>query len=78
MFVHILRTLPPSANFVFYVLDRLGPMPRHQILSETKLPDRTIGYALDSLLKSGLVVRISDGKDGRIKIYQIPSPIFLT
>ena len=56
MFAHVLRTLPPSANFVFYVLDRHGPMPRRQLLDETNLPDRTLGFALESLLKRGLVI----------------------
>ena len=78
MFAYILKTLPPSANFVFYVLERNGPMPRHRLLNETNLPDRTLGYALDNLLKKGLVVRVSDGKDKRLRIYQIPSPIIVT
>ncbi|NHJ84297.1 MAG: MarR family transcriptional regulator [Asgard group archaeon] len=78
MFAHILRTLPPSANFVFYVLDRSGPLPRHELLAETNLPDRTLGFALEVLLKKGLVVRILDKKDARLRIYHIPSPIMLT
>ncbi|NHJ06330.1 MAG: MarR family transcriptional regulator [Candidatus Heimdallarchaeota archaeon] len=78
MFAHILRSLPPSANFVFYVLDRLGPLPRNRILDETRLPDRTLGYALETLLKQGLVIRVSDGKDGRLRIYKIPSPIIVS
>ncbi len=78
MFAYILKTLPPSANFVFYVLERKGPMARYRILNETNLPDRTLGYALDSLLKKGLVIRVSDGKDRRLRIYQIPSPIIVT
>ena len=78
MFANILRTLPPSANFVFYVLDRLGPLPRNRILNETKLPDRTVGYALEILLKKGLVTRMLDEKDARLRIYQVPSPIILT
>ncbi|NHJ41394.1 MAG: MarR family transcriptional regulator [Asgard group archaeon] len=77
MFAGILRTLPPSANFVYYVLDRLGPLPRHRILDETNLPDRTLGYALETLLKKGLVIKILDKKDARIRIYNIPSPIIL-
>lgn len=78
MFAHILRSLPPSASFVFYVLDRNGPMPRYRILSETRLSNRTIGYALEKLLEKGLVTRMSDEKDGRVKIYQIPSPIIIS
>ena len=78
MFVNILRTLPPSANFIFYVLDHLGPLPRNRILVETKLPDRTVGYALEILLKKGLVTRMLDEKDARLRIYQVPSPIILT
>jgi hypothetical protein len=77
MFAGILRTLPPSANFVFYVLDRLGPLPRHRLLDETKLPDRTLGYALETLLKKGLVTKMLDEKDARLRIYNIPSPIIL-
>ncbi|NHK31686.1 MAG: MarR family transcriptional regulator [Asgard group archaeon] len=77
MFAGILRTLPPSANFVFYVLDRLGPLPRHRLLDETKLPDRTLGYALETLLKKGLVIKMLDQKDARLRIYNIPSPIIL-
>lgn len=77
MFAGILRSLPPSANFVFYVLDRLGPLPRYRLLDETNLPDRTLGYALETLLKKGLVIRMLDEKDARIRIYNIPSPIIL-
>ena len=75
MFAHILRTLPPSANFVFYILEQLGPMPRYRILNITKLPDRTIGYALEALLEKGLVIRLSDTKDKRKRIYKIFSLI---
>ena len=78
MFAYILRTLPPSANYVFYVLDRLGPLPRYMLLDETNLPDRTLGFALEMLLKRGLVVRMLDKKDARLRIYQIPSPIIIT
>jgi hypothetical protein len=77
MFAGVLRTLPPSANFVFYVLDRLGPLPRHRLLDETNLPDRTLGYALEALLKRGLVTKMLDEKDARIRIYNIPSPIII-
>ena len=58
MFAPILSKLSPSANFVYYVLNRLGPMPRHRILDETNLPDRTVGYALEILLRNGLVDRM--------------------
>jgi DNA-binding MarR family transcriptional regulator len=75
MFAPILSKLSPSANFVYYVLVRLGPMPRHRILDETNLPDRTIGYALETLLRNGLVDRMSDEKDARLRIYLIPSPV---
>ncbi|MFX1538561.1 MAG: MarR family transcriptional regulator, partial [Promethearchaeota archaeon] len=74
-FAYILRTLPPSANFVFYVLERLGPLPRYKLLDETGLPDRTIGYALEILLKKGLVIRTNDKSDARLRIYQIFSPL---
>jgi NAD+ kinase len=77
MFASVLRDLPPSANFVFYVLDRLGPMPRYKLLNETRLPDRTLGFALEILLKKGLVSKTLDHKDARIRIYQIPSPIII-
>jgi DNA-binding MarR family transcriptional regulator len=53
-------------------------MPRYSILDETNLPDRTLGYALDILLKRGLIVRMLDKKDARLRIYQIPSPIIIT
>lgn len=39
------------------------------------LSDRTLGYALETLLKEGLVVKTTDEKDGRLRIYQIQSPI---
>ena len=78
MFVHVLRKLPPSAAFVFYVLDRQGPLPRYRLLDETMLSDRTLGYALEILLRKGLVERTLDQKDARLRIYQIPSPIVVS
>lgn len=77
MFATVLRTMPPSANFVFYVLERQGPLPRHRLLDETNLPDRTLGYALEILLKKGLVIKKLDQKDARLRVYDIPSPIIL-
>ncbi len=71
MFANILSKLSPSANFVYYVLNRLGPMPRHRILDETNLPDRTVGYALEILLRFGLVDRMNDENDARLRIYLI-------
>ncbi|MBD3190908.1 MAG: winged helix DNA-binding protein [Candidatus Heimdallarchaeota archaeon] len=49
-------------------------MPRYKILKETMLSDRTLGYALETLLKEGLVVKKTDETDGRLRIYEIQSP----
>ena len=70
--------MPPSANFVFYVLQRHGPMPRYRLLSETNLPDRTLGHALELLLAKGLVIRMLDTKDARIRLYDIAKPLITT
>jgi len=78
MFASILRTMPPSANYVFYVLRQFGPMPRYRLLSETNLSDRTLGYALELLLAKGLVVRMLDSKDARIRLYDVANPILET
>jgi DNA-binding transcriptional ArsR family regulator len=71
VFAYKLRTLPPSATFVFYVLDKKGPLRRYQLLTETMLSDRTLGYALEKLLDEGLVKKTIDEKDARMRVYQI-------
>ncbi|MCF2143054.1 MAG: MarR family transcriptional regulator [Candidatus Heimdallarchaeota archaeon] len=78
MFASILRTMPPSANYVFYVLQQQGPMPRYRLLLETNLSDRTLGYALELLLEKGLVIRMLDSKDARIRLYAIVQPKITT
>ena len=86
----IIMKLPPSTKFIIYLLRIKGPMNRKQIIRETMMPDRTVGYALKLLLENNLIQKedpyvVIEGssrrrgktrkRDRRITNYNLVSPI---
>ena len=63
--------LPPSAQYVYYVLDEEGPLSRQQLLEELKLNKRTLDRALDRLQINDHVEKKRDHSDLRRVIYRI-------
>lgn len=51
------ESLPPSAEFVRYVLAERGPTSRPDLLDETNRAESTLDYALDVLEEEGLLIR---------------------
>ena len=62
-FQHEVMRLGPSAKFVMYLLRQKGPMSRKRIISETMMPDRTVGFALKVLLQKGLIEKMNSFPD---------------
>lgn len=50
-----LQEMPPSAKFVYKMLETEGPSTVKELASKTGLPQRTVRYALSILSKKGLV-----------------------
>ena len=46
---------PPSAKFVYKILEREGPLTRSEIEDETLLPSRTVTYAISRLRERSIV-----------------------
>jgi DNA-binding MarR family transcriptional regulator len=63
--------LPPSAQYVYHVLDEEGPLPRQQLLEDVELNERTLDRALDRLQAGDYVEKKSDHSDLRRVIYRI-------
>jgi len=66
-----LQSLPPSAKFVYKMLELEGPMNVKEISAKTLLPERTVRYALSILVERGLVERVPDPRDPRRSIYRV-------
>ncbi len=66
-----LQSLPPSAKFVYRMLEIEGPMSVKDLAAKTLLPERTVRYALNILLEKGLIDRIVDPRDPRRHIYRV-------
>jgi len=56
-----ISSLPPSAKFIIYLLKNKGVMNRKEIILNTLMPDRTVGFAL-KLLKEKNLIEIADPK----------------
>lgn len=63
--------LPPSAKFVFRVLEYRGALTRRELASETQLPDSTITDALAALRDAGLVANRPLPTDPRARLYYL-------
>ncbi|MDD1776536.1 MAG: hypothetical protein LUQ65_00070 [Candidatus Helarchaeota archaeon] len=54
-----INQLPPSAKFIIYLLKMKGTLNRKEIIQNTLMPDRTVGFAL-KLLKEKSLIEIVD------------------
>ena len=51
------KNLPPSAKLVYKILSYEGNLTQKEIISSSNLPERTVRYALDILLKKRLILK---------------------
>ncbi|MHA1986445.1 MAG: MarR family transcriptional regulator [Promethearchaeota archaeon] len=66
-----LISLPPSSKFILYLLKRKGPLSQRQVIKQSLLPKRTVVYSLKKLAEQKFVRKYADGKDKRIRFYEI-------
>ena len=84
--------LPPSAKFILFLLRTKGPLNRKQIIQETLMPERTVGFAMKKLLEKSLIQKVDPNYsrynnsqqkkkyrkyDRRCITYAISSPLIL-
>ncbi|MFQ6050435.1 MAG: MarR family transcriptional regulator [Candidatus Hydrothermarchaeota archaeon] len=65
----VFEQLPPSAKFVFKILEYKGPLTQKEIIEETVLPPRTVRYALTRLKSLKYIKERFNFKDARQPIY---------
>ncbi|WP_302080932.1 MarR family transcriptional regulator [Salinibaculum rarum] len=61
--------LPPSAKLVAKVLETESPLSQGQLAEESRLPDRTVRYALNRLEDESLVESRYSFHDARKQVY---------
>ena len=66
-----LISLPPSSKFILYLLKRKGPLSQRKIIKMSLLPKRTVVYSLKKLGEQDFIRKYADGKDKRIRFYEI-------
>jgi len=65
------KDAPPSAKFIYKLLEYEGSMTQKEIISESSLPARTVRHALTYLLDTGLMERHLTLRDTRQSVYTI-------
>ncbi len=65
------KDAPPSAKFIYKLLEYEGTMTQKEIVSESNLPSRTARHALEYLLNIGLVERHLTLRDTRQSVYMV-------
>lgn len=65
------RDLPPSAKLVATVLDHDGTLTQGELTEETRLPPRTVRYALSRLEEVGAVDSRFSFADARKRVYEL-------
>lgn len=67
-----LSDLPPSSKFIYKTLQYEGELlTQKELIDLTNLPDRTVRYALQILLKKNLIVKRTSLRDTRQDLYSI-------
>ncbi len=62
---------PPSAKFIFRLLEDQGPLNEKQLISESGLPERTVRSAITELLNRKLIQRVPSLRDTRESIFTL-------
>ena len=65
------KDLPPSAKLVFKILSYEGDLTQKEIINATGLPERTVRYALELLLRKGLITQSPYLNDARQTVYGV-------
>lgn len=66
-----LKHMPASAKLIYKILMHEGNMTQKELINASLLPDRTVRYALDILLKNNLVTSQPHFADARQTVYLI-------
>jgi DNA-binding MarR family transcriptional regulator len=66
-----LRELPPSAKLVVKTLEYEGRLTQAELVESTRLPDRTVRYALRELEDEDLVTSRISFADARQRVYSL-------
>ena len=66
-----LRDLPASSKLVYKLLQYEGNMTQKEIINYSFLPERTVRYALNVLLKKGLIAHQPHFSDARQTVYGV-------
>lgn len=62
--------MPPSAKFVLKMLEMKGSMSVRELVEATRLPERTVRYAISELVKRGFVRKVVNLRDARQFYYE--------
>lgn len=68
-----LRELPPSAKLVAKTLEYEGDLTQSELADSTRLPTRTVRYALTELEEEDLVASQISFTDARQRVYSLAS-----
>jgi NAD+ kinase len=66
-----LSDAPPSAKFIYRLLEDQGPLTEKQLISDSGLPERTVRSAIKELTKRNLIQRIQTLRDTREFLFTI-------
>ncbi len=66
-----LKDAPPSAKFVYKLLEYEGPLTQQEIVGESQLSSRTIRNALGHLQEKGIVAKVPSLRDARQDVYDL-------
>ena len=66
-----LKDLPASSKLIYKILVHEGSMTQKELINTSLLPDRTVRYALDMLIKKGLIIHQPHFTDARQTVYGV-------
>jgi len=66
-----LRDLPASAKLFYKILQHEGNMTQKDLINTSLLPERTVRYALNILLKKGIITPQPHFTDARQSVYGV-------
>lgn len=65
------KSLPPSAKLVYKILSYEGQLTQKEVINISNLPERTVRYALELLLKKRLITQQPYLNDARQTVYGV-------